>query len=105
MKKEHIKLWIDDIRTPPEGWTWAKTSVEALEIVKDSGKIVDVVSFDHDLGGDDTTRPVALYMAEFNLFPAVVHVHSANRVGVEWLKSLIDRYGPGVVRQDGTRVR
>jgi hypothetical protein len=43
------------------------------------------ISFDHDLGGDDTTRPVMLWIIESNFWPEVVAVHSANRVGKDWL--------------------
>lgn len=52
---------------------------------------------DHDLGGDDTTRPVALWLAEraFNGDPfdvGCVYVHSGNPVGAQWLMSVLDRY-------------
>ncbi|MGV8875505.1 MAG: cyclic-phosphate processing receiver domain-containing protein [Rhodococcus sp. (in: high G+C Gram-positive bacteria)] len=49
-----MKLWVDDLRLPPEGWEWAKTSREAITALSSSD--VSELSLDHDLGGDDTTR-------------------------------------------------
>lgn len=99
-----MKLWIDDLRVPPSGWVWAKTSSQAIDFLDTNS--VQVVSFDHDLGivngQEDTTRPVALWMCE-KFFTHTwegelpeVYVHSANRVGREWLISLFERYGNGV---------
>ncbi|WP_275792893.1 cyclic-phosphate processing receiver domain-containing protein [Prescottella equi] len=87
-----MKLWVDDLRTPPPGWEWAKSSAEAIEALQ-TGKVT-ALSLDHDLGGDDTTRPVVLWMCEHEIWPTVVRVHSANPVGVEWLTGMIDRYQP-----------
>ena len=78
-----MRLWIDDVRPPPdEYWHWAKTSKEALDVL---GCDVQEISFDHDLGGDDTTMPVACEI-ERRAFagrpiPPVWHIHSANPVG------------------------
>lgn len=60
--------------------------------------VCDEISFDHDLGGDDTTRPVALWLAEHDAWPPVVRVHTANPVGRDWLEGIITRYGPGVTK-------
>lgn len=94
-------LWIDDLRTPPEGWTWAKTSDEAIEVLSrhlfsDGSEQIEEISFDHDLGGDDTTRPVVLWMCEMDYFPGTIYVHTANPVGREWIEGLINKYGNGV---------
>lgn len=66
------KLWIDDIRPAPEGWIHLKTSQEVIDFlteVKEKGNKLDIISFDHDLGGDDTTRPVVRWMAEHEFWP------------------------------------
>lgn len=91
-----IRLWVDDLRPPPsEAWTWwAKTSAQAILILS-SSEICEI-SLDHDLGGDDTTRPVVLWMAEHECWPAIVRVHTANPVGRQWLVGMIERYGPSV---------
>jgi hypothetical protein len=87
-------LWIDDLRPAPDGWTWAKTSSEAIVLLGKSR--FDAISFDHDLGGDDTTRRVVLWLCENDAWPPVVHVHTANPVGRDWLVGMAERYGPGV---------
>lgn len=88
-----MKLWVDDLRPAPDGWTWVTTSAAAIEILA-RGEIIDVMSLDHDLGSDDTTRPVVLWMCEHEAWPREVRVHSANPVGVEWLEGMIARYQP-----------
>lgn len=96
-----MKLWVDDLRTPPDAsWVWAKDSAEAVSALG-SGSVVEM-SLDHDLGGDDTTRVVVNWICQMqglygdNYWPAVVRVHTANPVGREWLEGMINRYGPGV---------
>ena len=91
-----MKIWVDDIRTPPDNdWVWVLGSESAICLLRDTrdqGWAVDVMSLDHDLGGDDTTRPVVLWMCENDFWPDEVVVHSANPVGVEWLEGMIERY-------------
>lgn len=91
-----MKIWVDDIRTPPDsGWLWFTSSayvIKALSIYYNKGFEIDLMSLDHDLGGDDTTRPIVLWMCENDYWPKEVVVHSANPVGVEWLTGMIERY-------------
>ena len=85
------KLWIDDLRPVPDfDWIPARTSEEAIQLLE----IIDFeeISFDHDLGGDDTTRRVVLWMIENDKRAEKYNVHSANPVGVEWLEGMIERY-------------
>ena len=85
------KLWIDDLRPVPDlDWIPARTSEEAIQLLE----IIDFeeISFDHDLGGDDTTRRVVLWMIENGKRAEKYNVHSANVVGVEWLEGMIERY-------------
>lgn len=97
-----VKLWIDDLRTPPEGYVWAKTSQDAIDYLS-GDQYFNLVSFDHDLGGDDTSRLVVDWMRD-NLdvdeWPRHINVHSANPVGVRNLiADLRDYAPPGVVIQ------
>lgn len=91
-------LWVDDLRPAPEGWRWVKTSAEALAALAEQEW--DVLSLDHDLGGDDTSRPVVLHLCEHGGWPRRVLVHSANPVGVEWLRGMVDRYKPTPAKTD-----
>lgn len=86
-------LWIDDIRLPPEGYLWAKTSAEAINMLS-TNDVFKHISFDHDLGGDDTSRKVVLWLCENDgKWPSSASVHSMNPIGKEWLLGMILRYG------------
>jgi Cyclic-phosphate processing Receiver domain len=79
-----MKLWIDDIRTPPdESWVWAKSSAEALAIIRK--EMPEQIHWDFDLGGTDTVRPVLRYIEEMAIrglaAPPMTFVHSQNPVG------------------------
>ena len=97
-----MKIWVDDLRTPPDkSWVWFKTSADVIEELADlmwyttHGRIdrrPAVISLDHDLGGDDTSRPIVLWMCENDFWPEEVRVHSKNPVGVSWLQGMIERY-------------
>lgn len=95
-------LWVDDIRHPPIDnhlWDWAVSSdiaIARLGEARELGEKVDLMSLDHDLGGDDTTRPVVLWMCENDFWPDNVVVHSQNPVGCDWLIGMINRYKPQV---------
>lgn len=90
-----MRLWVDDLRPPPdESWSVAVSSAGAIYQL--GLWRFDAISLDHDLGGDDMTRPVVLWMAEHDAWPTEVRVHTANPVGREWLVGMCDRYGPGV---------
>jgi hypothetical protein len=90
-----MKLWLDDLREPPdESWTWMKNSADALEFLEDNeGKITEV-SLDHDLGGDDTARPVAAYIEWAAAFKRMGRikwaVHSSNPPGRDALKKTLE---------------
>lgn len=94
-----MKLWVDDLRPPPnDEWGVAVSSGGAIYALGLWPDAITEISLDHDLGGDDTTRPVVLWMAENDRWPAVVRIHTANPVGREWLAGMVERYGPGVTR-------
>lgn len=89
-----MKLWIDDKRPAPPGWEWAKTSNEAISLL--SGAPYTEISFDHDLGGDDTTRDVVMWLCHNDgHWPQKSYVHTMNSVGREWLLGMLRRYGTG----------
>lgn len=99
-----MHYWVDDIRLPPhEAWLWWKTSAEAIKGFEAIKRMHEkhplyknkvIVSLDHDLGGDDTSRPIVLWFCENDWWPDEVYVHSANPPGVYWLESMIERYHP-----------
>ena len=48
-----MKIWIDDIRVAPEGYTWCKSVNEAkrkIEEMEEVGIVIEKISLDHDAG-------------------------------------------------------
>lgn len=93
------KLFLDDIRFPKEeGWIIARTYDEAVAIVKLLG-IPQNISFDHDLGLDSLTGyDFAKFLVEYDMTYNEIdktftfYVHSANPVGAENIRKLLDNY-------------
>jgi len=115
-KESQVKLWLDDNRPCPlaadgeEGWTLAKTSREAIELLKIHD--FEEASLDHDLGHCDacnqcggytssacghdchwTGYTVVIFMINSGRWPKTKpRVHSANPIGAGHMKDAIDRY-------------
>ena len=109
-----MKLWIDDVRPAPEGWTWKRTVNEAWELIKsifardffeEDSEMVEI-SLDHDasdeyskFGGDyikilDKLEYYAGISTDWNQYIKkymVFHIHSQNPVGVENMRRIIKR--------------
>ena len=93
-----MNLWIDDDpnRKSPDGWFVARDSATALLFVATFHNTLESISFDHDLGGGDTSVPVVDYIermawrGEFNT-PITMTVHSANPVGAKRIQRAIDQ--------------
>lgn len=95
-----IKIWIDDIRTPPsEEWVWIK-SVEAAKryiIMMSTDGIADIfLSVDHDAGdyvqfGGDYIKLLDWLEETGRNYP--IRIHSQNPVGVQNMKIIIRRNG------------
>lgn len=97
------KLWIDDLRLPPEGWDWAKSSHEAIDLIDNYNGGYETISFDHDLGGEDTGMLVLNWMANdlpAERWPSRILVHSYNPIGAKHLFDLAVLYKP-----EGTTVQ
>lgn len=102
------KLFIDDERDPPISWfdepvRVCRSSKEAIRCLVEYG-IPDFISFDHDLGGDDTSMKVLEWFEneciEYGLRFSKnfeFYVHSQNPVGARNINhkmaALIDYFG------------
>ena len=81
-----IRIWLDDVREAPAGWTRAYTAREAIALLE-AGGVVEI-SLDHDLGDEATCgtgNVVACWIEEAvatrGFVPPTIRVHSANVVG------------------------
>ena len=91
-----MKIWLDDEREPPDkSWTWAKNSYEAFSAFFENPEKIEEISFDHDLGKDDTSIPVATYLEKLAYFgiyaPIKWVIHSMNPVGRKNLQAILER--------------
>jgi len=93
-----MDLWVDDKRPPEaygfEGFTWARTSEEAIALLR-TGE-ARLASLDHDLGLESGTGyDIVCWMEEHNTWPPDgVRVHSMNPVGRKRMETVIERqYG------------
>lgn len=85
-----MKLWLDDLRPIPPGYTHhVKTAEECIELLK-SGE-VEEISLDHDLGHEKTGYDVAKWIEAnaANIKPMRLRVHSQNPVGVQNIKAAL----------------
>jgi len=77
-----MKIFLDDVRTPPPGWQLVKWPQEVIVLLKTG--LVTHVSLDHDLGNDNrgTGYDVILWIEQEvvcnNFLPPVITVHSSN---------------------------
>jgi hypothetical protein len=96
MNETHnIRVWLDDVREAPAGWTRAYTAREAIGLLE-AGGVVEI-SLDHDLGDEATCGTgyqVATWIEEAvatqGFEPPTIAIHSANVVGRERMQRAID---------------
>lgn len=89
-----MRLWLDDLRPAPDGWTHARTAAEAMALLAHGD--VEEVSLDHDLGPEEAGPgyAVAAWIEEAAAFgripPLRWSVHSANPVGRERMAAALE---------------
>jgi len=90
-------LYLDDLRNPPadRDWLVCRSSQEALDRIVDIG-MPSFISFDHDLGEDDTTmiflRRLVNEVWDGQTVIPDYQIHSANPVGVENIRSFMESW-------------
>lgn len=105
-----MRIYLDDIRTPPDGWTIVRTYAECIEALQTGN--VDYLSLDHDLAEEHyavstgytdhqpvfrepTGYDVCKWMVENDVWPKkAITLHSANPVGRQNMRQLLERYKP-----------
>ena len=89
------KLYLDDLRVTPEGFDRVYNYVDFVEYITQNG-LPDFISFDHDLGEDESGYDCAKYLVEYciehNLSLPKFSVHSQNPVGKENIERLLNNF-------------
>ena len=92
-----MKLFLDDIRKPPDSsWDVVRDYNSFVKYIESNG-VPDVISFDHDLGlttysNEKTGLDCIKYLIEKNLEIKEYVLHSANPVGKANMDSLIQSW-------------
>lgn len=101
-----MKLWIDDLRPAPAGYTWVKTvndakwyieSAEEIEELFPTGTpVIKLIDLDHDAGdyraaGGDYIKLLDWLEETGRNYP--IRIHSMNPVGVANMRAIIQRNG------------
>jgi hypothetical protein len=111
-----MKLWIDDVRPAPEGYLPFRTVNDALRYIRLYQEYIELIDLDHDAGdyaqdGGDyinilnelerlSRRPTAegAYWRDWLRQRVVFRFHSANPVGVQNMRAIIQTNGWKEVR-------
>lgn len=97
-----MKLWIDDLRPAPTGWRQAWSTEEAISDLENYGDEIEVISLDHDAGGQvnyggDFINVLKWLEFEVHVHhrPAVpaIHIHTGNPVGAANMRRIINHNG------------
>lgn len=110
-----MRLWLDDIRDPPDDggkWVVARTADEAIELLRNPSYYWTFASLDHDLGHCASCAEckgwgspcgcrchlsgnfVVNWMVAEGVYPERVRIHSMNPVGARNMQATLLRYGP-----------
>jgi len=80
-----MKLYLDDVRIPPEGWALVSDAHQMIYLLEKKDKLkIDEISLDHDLGNEifGNGYDVLLWIEEKvfteNYKPPIIHIHTAN---------------------------
>lgn len=94
-----MKLWIDDLRPAPHGFFHAYSVMQAQTLIKmaeRTGAVIEVLDIDHDAGdyhceGGDYIKLLDWLEETGRNYP--IKLHSMNPVGVQNMRSIIQRNG------------
>ncbi len=94
-----MKLFLDDLRNPcSNDFDIVRSSESAIKFCEVNG-CPSFISFDHDLGGDDTAMNFLKWLIETDMNMKTFipddfsfHVHSANPIGKENIEFLLTNY-------------
>jgi len=89
-----LKIYLDDIRKAPEGWTKVISAEMAIQLLKTGD--VEEISLDHDLGenkktGYDVAKWIEKQVLIKGFISPIILVHSANPVGRQNIEAAIKK--------------
>ena len=102
-----MKLWLDDVRPAPEGYVWCKSVNEAIDLLSDLINFgiddIEMLDIDHDAGdyaqfGGDYIKLLDWLEETGRKYP--IRIHSANPVGVQNMRRIIERNGWKEINND-----
>lgn len=115
-----MKLYVDDLRICPEGWTLARNNTEAIRAIYWNSPL-DEISIDHDICtpfsgelsapvrkrlqiGDETFQPVVYYIAALSpeLRPKKITMHTANVDAGRRMIHFLKGFGIEATYQEGS---
>jgi hypothetical protein len=93
-----MKIWVDDIRKVPDGYTGTKSVNETIALIEQAelnGETIELLDLDHDLGDYATDGGDAIkildYLAERETYYPI-HIHTANPVGRANMERMLARF-------------
>lgn len=101
-----MKIWVDDVRPAPKGYTWVRSVNGAIDIIEEYPKElnvdanmeyqIEIINIDHDAGdyaqdGGDYIKLLDWLEETGRDYP--IHIHSMNPVGVANMRAIIKRNG------------
>ena len=108
-RMQFMKIWVDDVRPAPKGYTWCR-SVDETKLVIVHSEIclndnpeltkewtIELIDLDHDagdyarFGGGDYIKLLDWLEETGRNYP--IHIHSMNPVGRENMRRIIERNG------------
>lgn len=98
-----FNVYLDDVRGTPAGFDIRTYSVsQTIDFLRHFGEEVDVLSLDNDLGEEGRHTEglhIPLWLAEMaaegrGRWPRRIRIHSANPVARDYMRGVIERYGP-----------
>ena len=95
---QKIKIWVDDVRNPPNGYVWLKSVNSFIDYVVEHGlQDVLVIDIDHDAGeyasdGGDYIK-ILDWLEHMGIDNISIRIHSANPVGVSKMRQIMKKNG------------
>ena len=100
-----MKVYLDDLRPTPPGWTRCYWPDEVIEHLK-TGKVTHL-SLDHDLGDDDRGKGIDVIdwlktavNDGFTEIPTNIAIHSDNSIGKQYMISAINSLNRLIANKD-----